>query len=129
MNGDKKKKKKKSRRVQSEYSINKRTSQKLHRYDIILFHQAQPQPNNLEIEEPQLENPNTPLHYKLLYIKPPQHPIKTPQQAHKLKNTYRIIIAKDIKMHTHKHNKNPQMNPSQDRREIPESLVGKNPKP
>ena len=44
---------------------------KLHRYDIILFHQAQPQPNNLEIKKPQLENPNTPLRCKNIPNPPP----------------------------------------------------------
>jgi len=79
VNGDKKKKKKKKKKKRLEGSNQNIPStnehlKKLHRYDIILFHQAQPQPNNLEIEEPQLENPNTPLHYKLLYIKPPPTP-------------------------------------------------------
>ena len=37
---------------------------KLHRYEIILFHQAQPRPNNLDKLETPTGNPNTPLRCK-----------------------------------------------------------------
>ena len=48
---------------------------KLHRYEIILFHQAQPRPNNLDKLETPIGNPNTPLRCKYVYQTPPQYPI------------------------------------------------------